>query len=133
MVIAHLSICPLANLYCPCFFPRRACSWDSAVNRALRANCENGRPVRVVRGPKLPGPHSTATSGGGFRYDGLYGVTKAEMVRTGPKHLQTCMFTLQRLESPCGDEVEDAKKKRGEATGTGRDAPGVRGKRSRKR
>jgi len=41
------------------------------------------------------------------------------------------MFTLQRLESSCGDEVEDAKKKRGAATD--RDAPGVRGKRSRKR
>lgn len=107
------------------------CSWDSAVNRALRANCENGKPVRVVRGPKLPGPHSTAASGGGFRYDGLYRVTKAEMVRTGPKQLQTCMFTLQRLGDFDGDGAQDAAGKR---VAPGCDAPeGGKTKRSRKR
>lgn len=67
-------------------------SWQSAVNAALRTNCRNQKPVRVIRGPKLAGNFSTAASGGGYRYDGLFRVTKA--VRTGPKRLLTCMFTL---------------------------------------
>ena len=48
----------------------------AGVVQALRSNFLNGQPVRLIRGPKLPGPHSTAASGGGFRYDGLYRVTK---------------------------------------------------------
>jgi E3 ubiquitin-protein ligase UHRF1 len=72
-------------------------SWDSAVNAVLRKQCANGKPVRVIRGPKLASKYSTADSGGGHRYDGLYTITKAEMVRTGPKRLQTCMFTLDRI------------------------------------
>ena len=59
-------------------------------------NCETGAPVRVVRGPKLSGPHGTGASGGGYRYDGLYSVEKAELVQLGSK-LRTAMFTLVRL------------------------------------
>ena len=72
-------------------------SWDSAVNTALRTSFQNQNPVRVIRGPKLASSGSTASSGGGFRYDGLFHVSKAEMVRTGAKRLLTCMFTLEKL------------------------------------
>ncbi len=72
-------------------------TWDSAVNAALRNQCANGKPVRVVRGPKLTGAHSTSHMHGGYRFDGLYTVKKAAMERTGPKRLQTCMFTLERI------------------------------------
>lgn len=72
-------------------------TWDSAVNAALRVQCANGKPLRVVRGPKLTGAHSTSHMHGGYRYDGLYTVTKAAMERTGPRRLQTCMFTLERI------------------------------------
>ena len=33
-----------------------------------------GKPLRVIRGPKLQGGHGTADAGGGYRYDGLYKV-----------------------------------------------------------
>ena len=59
-------------------------------------------PTPCVRtcaiGPKLRGEHSTAHTGGGFRYDGLYLVRKAEMVPKGAAGLLTAMFTLQRQE-----------------------------------
>eukprot|EP01047_Picozoa_sp_COSAG01_P046256 COSAG01_NODE_4328_length_5129_cov_15.312724_3_plen_337_part_00 len=71
-------------------------SWDSSVNASLRTSFRNQKPVRVIRGPKLAGQFGTAQSGGGYRYDGLYRVSRAEMARTGPKQLRTCMFTLER-------------------------------------
>ena len=72
-------------------------SWDNVTNAALKLNCESGKPVRVIRGPKLVGGHGTAESGGGFRYDGLFKVTKAEMVARGPQALNTALFTLVKL------------------------------------
>ena len=71
-------------------------TFESTTNKALKLNCERKLPVRVVRGPKLKGKHSTAKSGGGYRYDGLYAVVKAELVATGTRGLKTAMFTLQR-------------------------------------
>ena len=69
--------------------------WSNSTNAALRTNCETGRPVRVIRGPKLAGKHGTANNGGGYRYDGLYRVTRAELVRT-EGGLLTAMFTLEK-------------------------------------
>jgi len=71
-------------------------SWDNLTNAALLLNHKTKRPVRVIRGPKLAGKHGTAKKGGGFRYDGLYHVTDAEMVPTGTRKLKTAMFTLER-------------------------------------
>ena len=70
--------------------------WNNLTNASLRLNFETGRPVRVIRGPKLPGTHGTAASGGGYRYDGLYTVEKAELVCLPGSKLRTAMFTLVR-------------------------------------
>ena len=84
-------------------------SWSNVTNAALKKNCEKKLPVRVIRGPKLCGKHGTKASGGGYRYDGLYIVVKAEMRvcggGSGTKKrkekkdgagLRTAMFTLKR-------------------------------------
>ena len=71
-------------------------TFDSTTNKALKLNCERKLPVRVIRGPKLKGKYSTAKCGGGYRYDGLYLVVKAELIKRGPRGLKTAMFTLQR-------------------------------------
>ena len=84
-----------------------------------------GKPVRVVRGPKLASDHSTAQQSGGqggYRYDGLYTIRTAKMVRTGPKQLQTCIFTLERVagQPPLG--VSESIAGRDAGTGTGDEA-----------
>ena len=71
-------------------------SWASATNKALRLNYLKKQPVRVVRGPKCQGGHGTANAGGGYRYDGLFTVVKAELQRVGPRKLLTAMFTLEQ-------------------------------------
>ena len=71
-------------------------TWESSTNAALRRNCASGRPVRIVRGPKCK-QHGTQDSGGGYRYDGLFKVVKAEMRENGARKLRTAMFTLCRL------------------------------------
>ena len=40
-------------------------------NLALTRNKKGGKPVRVIRGAKNPGPYGPKI---GFRYDGLYGI-----------------------------------------------------------
>jgi hypothetical protein len=70
--------------------------WSNLTNAALRQNCETGKPVRVVRGPKLQGEHGTGACGGGYRYDGLYTVETAELVRRPGAAFRTAMFTLVR-------------------------------------
>ena len=71
--------------------------WSNVTNAALRLNYDLNKPVRVVRGPKLVGLHGTAKSGGGYRYDGLYRVASAEMVRSSSSGLLTAMFELRKL------------------------------------
>ena len=70
--------------------------WDNVTNAALRLNFETQQPVRLVRGPKLLSCHGTAESGGGYRYDGLYSVASAELVRSA-SGLRTAMFELRRI------------------------------------
>ena len=72
--------------------------WTNITNAALRRNHETGRPIRLIRGPKLLGAWGTAATGGGYRYDGLYRVAEAALVRTGMGgRLMTAMFTLHKL------------------------------------
>jgi E3 ubiquitin-protein ligase UHRF1 len=73
--------------------------WKNATNAALRFNNETGKPVRVIRGPKLRGAHGTGNSGGGYRYDGLFRVSAAELVRLPGSKMRTAMFTLVRVET----------------------------------
>eukprot|EP00667_Euglena_gracilis_P021647 EG_transcript_23809 len=70
-------------------------TWDNLTNAALRRNCGRHLPVRVVRGPKLASPFRPG--GGGFRYDGLYTCTRAEMVKNEDGHA----YPSQRLSSLC--------------------------------
>merc|ERR1712054_40153 len=56
-------------------------SWENLTNASLKANFEKQLPVRVIRGPKLDSKYGTGSGGGGFRYDGVYRVTKAELVK----------------------------------------------------
>ena len=71
--------------------------WTNVTNAALRLNCESGEPVRVIRGPKLKGKHGTAKAGGGYRYDGLFVVRQAELVRLPGCRFKTAMFTLHKV------------------------------------
>jgi len=71
-------------------------SWLNTTNAALKYNFEHHKPVRLIRGPKLRSNLSTAHDNGGYRYDGLYDVTSAEMKACGGKKLLTAIFTLQR-------------------------------------
>ena len=75
-------------------------TWDSGTNAALRGNCRSGRPVRVVRGPKCASKHGTGSTGGGYRYDGLFSVETAELVASGKRGLRTALFTLRKVDSP---------------------------------
>ena len=68
--------------------------WSNTTNAALRMNYETGKPVRVVRGPKLQGEHGTSACGGGYRYDGLFMVQTAELVRLPGGKYRTATFTL---------------------------------------
>jgi E3 ubiquitin-protein ligase UHRF1 len=71
--------------------------WHNVTNAALRLNLQNGKPVRVVRGPKLQGGFGTADCGGGYRYDGLYRVAAASMQRLRGSKFVTAMFELRKL------------------------------------
>lgn len=74
--------------------------WDSGLNSALLKNVENGRPVRVVRGSE--GNYRWSPWKEAYRYDGLYKVLDARIVRgpqLGPngERLRQCQFWLERL------------------------------------
>lgn len=79
-------------------------SFENATNAALRRNFLEKKPVRVIRGPKLNSKYGTRRSGGGYRYDGLYRVVRAELVlkpaskgsKKNKQLLRTAMFTLER-------------------------------------
>ena len=66
---------------------------DQGQNAALELNRELSLPVRVIRGWKGEGDSSPES---GYRYDGLYLVTKAELTRLPGARFKTAMFTLQR-------------------------------------
>jgi len=51
----------------------------------------------VIRGPKCAGGYGTAGTGGGYRYDGMFEVTKAFLEPTGPRGLLTAMFHLSKV------------------------------------
>ncbi|KAF8642290.1 hypothetical protein AX16_009560 [Volvariella volvacea WC 439] len=58
-----------------------------------RRSCETKKPVRVVRGYKLPSRYGPSE---GYRYDGLYVVEKAWMDK-GMMGYMVCKFLLKRL------------------------------------
>ncbi|KAJ7770544.1 PUA-like domain-containing protein [Mycena metata] len=68
----------------------------SPGNAALNANLKNNNPVRVVRGPEGDIKYRPIQ---GYRYDGLYNVTKAYM-EEGKAGFKMCRFELQRCTMP---------------------------------
>ncbi|KAF8646015.1 hypothetical protein AX16_007440 [Volvariella volvacea WC 439] len=67
-------------------------SFEHPDNMALKASVSTRIPVRVIRGYKLGSPYAPWT---GYRYDGLYRVTKAYMEKNKDGHL-ICKFELHR-------------------------------------
>ncbi|KAH8094513.1 PUA-like domain-containing protein [Cristinia sonorae] len=68
-------------------------SFNHSSNRSLLTSYENGKPVRVTRGSQL---NSIFAPAEGYRYDGLYRVTNAELER-GKTGFRMCRFTLERI------------------------------------
>ncbi|KAJ7637101.1 PUA-like domain-containing protein [Roridomyces roridus] len=64
----------------------------SPGNTALQRNWRSGRPVRVIRGPE---GHIRYSPAAGYRYDGLYYVTKVWM-EVGKSGYKMCRFELER-------------------------------------
>jgi putative restriction endonuclease len=65
-------------------------------NRALARNCDEGLPVRVVRGAHGGSPYAPPS---GYRYDGLYRVDSYWTAR-GHSGFQICRFRLVRDTDP---------------------------------
>ena len=65
--------------------------------RMVNSMHELKQPVRVIRGPKCAGGYGTADTGGGYRYDGMFDVTKAVLEPTGPRGLLTALFHLSKV------------------------------------
>ncbi|CAE6362736.1 unnamed protein product [Rhizoctonia solani] len=70
-------------------------SFEHSFNKALKVSSETRKPVRVIRGFKLPGVYAPET---GYRYDGLYIVERAWMDRgNNPKGWKVCKFAFRRI------------------------------------
>ncbi|WWC72548.1 uncharacterized protein I206_106510 [Kwoniella pini CBS 10737] len=70
-------------------------SFDNRFNAALKKSSETHKPVRVIRGFKLPSIYAPVE---GYRYDGLYTVEKAWMAKGLTKGLKVCRFAFKRVE-----------------------------------
>jgi predicted restriction endonuclease len=68
-------------------------TFDASGNAALVTSMMTGAPVRVVRGPDRRSPHAPDE---GFRYDGLFRVEDASLVR-GQSGFLVCRFQMVRL------------------------------------
>jgi len=68
-------------------------SFDHVHNRPLKTSSITLEPVRVIRGSGLISEFAPLH---GFRYDGLYEVTDATMIK-GKSGFKVCLFTLKRL------------------------------------
>ncbi|WVW80869.1 hypothetical protein I302_102859 [Kwoniella bestiolae CBS 10118] len=71
-------------------------SFNNTFNAALKKSSETRKPVRVIRGYKLPSVYAPAE---GYRYDGLYIVEKAWMARGLTKGLMVCRYAFKRVEA----------------------------------
>ncbi|CAE6460736.1 unnamed protein product, partial [Rhizoctonia solani] len=68
-------------------------SFDHSFNKSLKVSSETRKPVRVIRGYKLPGVYAPES---GYRYDGLYIVERAWMDRgNNPKGWKVCKFAFR--------------------------------------
>ncbi|TFK68926.1 hypothetical protein BDN72DRAFT_878756 [Pluteus cervinus] len=68
-------------------------SWEHPHNGSLLRSFETKRPVRVIRGTNSKSPYAPLS---GYRYDGLYIVTKAYMAK-GKSGYKVCKVKLERM------------------------------------
>ncbi|KAF9785453.1 PUA-like domain-containing protein [Thelephora terrestris] len=68
-------------------------TFEHRDNKALRISFELGKPVRVIRGSNLQTVYAPPD---GYRYDGLYKVTKAYMDKSKDGLYEVCRFELKR-------------------------------------
>ena len=68
-------------------------SWNSPGNAGLLISQKKNFPVRVIRGSNHISKFSPKS---GYRYDGLFKVTKSEMV-LGKSGFKICRFTLNKI------------------------------------
>ncbi|CUA76455.1 hypothetical protein RSOLAG22IIIB_06286 [Rhizoctonia solani] len=70
-------------------------SFDHSFNKSLKISCDTRKPVRVIRGYKLPSVYAPES---GYRYDGLYIVERAWMdPGNNPKKWKVCKFAFRRV------------------------------------
>ncbi|CAE6440766.1 unnamed protein product [Rhizoctonia solani] len=67
-------------------------SFDHSFDKSLKVSSETRKPVRVIRGYKLPGIYAPES---GYRYDGLYIVERAWM--DNPKGWKVCKLAFRRI------------------------------------
>ncbi|KAF8316781.1 hypothetical protein DL93DRAFT_2056158, partial [Clavulina sp. PMI_390] len=81
-------------------------SFDHHLNKCLKRSAETKRPIRVIRGFKLPSPYAPKE---GYRYDGLYCVEKAWMDQ-GLEGFLVCKYAMKRLpgQPPLPTQSEDS-------------------------
>jgi E3 ubiquitin-protein ligase UHRF1 len=82
-------------------------SFDWPLNAAIKRSAETKKPVRVIRGYKLPSPYAPVE---GYRYDGLYIVEKAWMGKGLTKGLKVCRYAFKRVEGQPDLPVRDLDK-----------------------
>lgn len=70
-------------------------SFDWPLNAAIKRSAQTKKPVRVIRGYKLPSPYAPVE---GYRYDGLYVVEKAWMAKGLTKGLKVCRYAFKRMD-----------------------------------
>ncbi|WWC98541.1 hypothetical protein V866_005433 [Kwoniella sp. B9012] len=70
-------------------------SFDNTFNAALKKSSETRKPVRVIRGYKLPSVYAPVE---GYRYDGLCIVEKAWMAKGLTKGLMVCRYAFKRVD-----------------------------------
>ncbi|KAH9061007.1 PUA-like domain-containing protein [Lactarius vividus] len=70
-------------------------SFEHSFNKALKISSETRKPVRVIRGFKLPSPYAPFE---GYRYDGLYTVEEAWMEQgLNDGGYLVCKFAFRRV------------------------------------
>jgi len=82
-------------------------SFDWPLNAAIKRSAETKKPIRVIRGYKLPSPYAPVE---GYRYDGLYIVEKAWMGKGLTKGLKVCRYAFKRVEGQPDLPVRDLDK-----------------------
>ncbi|KAF8597604.1 hypothetical protein BDV93DRAFT_527279 [Ceratobasidium sp. AG-I] len=70
-------------------------TFENSFNRSLQVSADTKKPVRVIRGFKLPGKYAPKD---GYRYDGIYIVERAWIAPgNNPGRFNVCKFAFRRV------------------------------------